>query len=362
MLIGIDASQAAKDKETGVEIFCYELILHLLLNDQKNQYILYSDVPFSLPKKFKNAKIIVSHIAHFWHNLKLPKLIRATKPDIFISPGYMIPLSKEPRMIAVVHDFATWYFPKAYSQKDRFLQKLGIARAASKASAILFVSKSALSDFEKYYPNYSGIKQVVYQNFGSNLYNEKNLSSDFRPTTDPYILSVGRLEERKNTKNLVKAYGILRNIHPDIKHKLVLIGNKGYRFHEIEYEINRLHKFKNDVIFPGHIHQKDIYSFYKNADVFAYPSLYEGFGIPILEAFLAGTPVACSDNSSIPEVAGESALYFDPKKPREISDAIYSLLIDKKLSDKLVSGGRKRLKLFSWDNAAKDILEVIEKI
>ena len=99
MLIGIDASQAAKEKKTGVENFCFNLILNLLINDQKNNYILYSDAPLHLPSKFKNAKIMVSAANRFWHNLKLPKMIRSTNPDVFLSPGYMIPLVANTKMM-----------------------------------------------------------------------------------------------------------------------------------------------------------------------------------------------------------------------------------------------------------------------
>ncbi|MFA7243699.1 MAG: glycosyltransferase family 1 protein [Patescibacteria group bacterium] len=356
MLIGIDASQAAKEKKTGVENFAFELIYHLLILDKKNNYILYSDAPIQFPQKFKNAKFIISSQARFWHNLKLPRLIQATNPDVFISPGYMLPLVNGVKMIPVIHDFGSKFFPKAYSQKDRFLQKLSLGRAAAKANAIIFISQQTMNDFKHFYPKYNQIMGVIHLGYDKNQFKQ---SSNYRPTKQSYILSVGRLEERKNTRNLVAAYGILRKDHPEITHKLVIAGKRGFRFGEIDREIRALGNLSKDVIIPGFIQEKDLPGLYINADVFVYPSLYEGFGIPILESFAAQTPIACSNASSIPEAAGDAAVFFNPHKQNEIADAIYKLISDKKLGQKLVQKGSERLKEFSWERTAQETLKII---
>lgn len=361
MLIGIDASQAAKEKRTGVENFCRELILNLIKSDKTNSYIFYSDQPFTLPEKSKNVKVLVSPMIRFWHNLKLPKMINATKPDVFISPGYMLPIGTNAKMISIIHDFAPKYFSKAYTRKDKILQNLSINRAIAKSKAILFVSKNTLNDFNKFYGGYKGITGVLYQSYDHQTFRREK-GDGYRPTKSPYILSVGRLEERKNSKNLIKAYGILRSKYPSIEHKLVLSGKKGFRFNEIKREIGQLGSISKDVILNGFVSSDDMYSMFHNAEVFVFPSLYEGFGIPILEAFSAGVPVACSDSSSLPEVAGDAALYFNPEKPEEIAESLYKILSDSNIRKNLINNSKKRLPLFTWEKSIPQLLKIMQRI
>ncbi|OQA24056.1 MAG: GDP-mannose-dependent alpha-(1-6)-phosphatidylinositol monomannoside mannosyltransferase [Chloroflexi bacterium ADurb.Bin344] len=359
MLIGIDGSQAAKNQKTGVENYSYELIFNILKNDSKNKYLIYTDMPLQFPEKFQNAKIIVAPISRFWHNLKLPKLISATKPDVFFSPGYMLPIASGTKMAAVVHDFGYKFYPRAYSQKEKFLQKMALGRAVARASAIFFSSGHTMQDFNRFYPKYRGLKEVVYPNYDEKLFSKK---SSYRPTKEAYILSVGRLEERKNTKNLIRAYGLLRDSYPKIKHKLVLSGKRGFRFKEISHEINKLERYANDVIITGFVPEKDLPVMYQNASIFVYPSYYEGFGIPILEAFASGVPVACSNASSVPEAAGDGARYFNPGNPKEIAEAMNDILSNPEKSAALVSAGKEQLKKFSWESAAKKVIRTIEKL
>ena len=158
---------------------------------------------------------------------------------------------------------------------------------------------------------------------------------------------------------MILAYKIFRK---KTKHtpKLVLAGKEGYGFSEIMFEINKLDSsIKNDIIIPGYIAEKDLANLYAGADLFIFPSLYEGFGIPILEAMACGTPVACSKSSSLPEAGGDAAQYFDPENPQEIAETINSVLTNRILKAKMIAKGFIQAKKFSYSKMAKEVLDVI---
>ncbi len=161
--------------------------------------------------------------------------------------------------------------------------------------------------------------------------------------------------------SLVRAYKILREKY-GIKHKLIIVGSPGNSRKDIELEINNCGRCKKDITILSGIDNKKLSEFYANADVFVYPSLYEGFGIPILEAFANKIPVIASNKSSLPEVAGDGALYFDPTDPREMAKQIKKVLLDKTVAKKLIEKGTKQLGEFTWKKTSKGFIDLFEKI
>ncbi len=164
------------------------------------------------------------------------------------------------------------------------------------------------------------------------------------------------LQPRKNLEGLVQAFVELKQEHPELRHKLVVAGKPGWKFEPI---LKIIDDNKGQVIYLGHVSDSDRFQVLSQAELLVLPSLYEGFGMQILEGFAAGVPVATSNLSSMPEVAGDAAIYFDPKDIRDIKDTIKSVILDKSLADSLRLKGRERLKNFSWEKCARETLKVL---
>jgi glycosyltransferase involved in cell wall biosynthesis len=165
-----------------------------------------------------------------------------------------------------------------------------------------------------------------------------------------YILYLGRGDRRKNINGLIKAFGVLKH-QQRIPHKLILAGPN------IGYKIPR--DFKDEVCFLGYVEEKEKWELLRNADVFAFPSFYEGFGIPVLEAQKVGTAVVCSDTSSLPEIVGDSALMFNPYHFHEIAKAIYKIISDKQLKEELIRKGFENVKNYSWKKTTEETIKII---
>jgi glycosyltransferase involved in cell wall biosynthesis len=174
----------------------------------------------------------------------------------------------------------------------------------------------------------------------------------------PYILSIGRLEKRKNTLNIIKSYLLLRK-ERKIKHKLLLAGKPGYGYAEIKTEIEKNQKYKNDIVELGFVSNDKLSSLYTNAAILLYPSLYEGFGYPILEAYSYGVPVITANTSSMPEVANGGALLVNPNSTFEIAAAMSQIINKPEIANKLNFKAKKVLTKYSWERCAEETLNVI---
>jgi glycosyltransferase involved in cell wall biosynthesis len=175
---------------------------------------------------------------------------------------------------------------------------------------------------------------------------------------EQYVLFLSTLQPRKNLSSLMQAMKELRLEYPELaNYKLVVVGKTGWKFEKILEDIARNKDF---VVYLNHLSDRERYVAMRQAKVFVLPSFYEGFGMTILEAFALGVPVATSNISSMPEVAGEAAVYFNPAKVSEIKSAISKILFDKSLSDSLIQQGTTRLSLFGWEKCAKETLVVLE--
>lgn len=365
MIIGINASYLAAKQKTGIENFSSQLILNLLEDDPINQYYLFSSR--SIDKRFlprsSNYKLFVSPFPKGWHKFRLPLSLMRHRVDIFMDPGYSAPAFISVPSVVFIHDLAFKFFPDAYSARQSRNLERTFRIAQKKAKAIIFSSQNTKTDFEKYYPGSFAIKQVLYQVYPEAVFSsQKNISKDILKLNQKYILFVGRIESRKNISNLIKAYVQLRHKYPEIKHKLVLAGKPGYGYDRIHNEIASIAKFKDDIIETGFIPETDLPHLYTKADLFVFPSLYEGFGIPLLEAFFAKTPIAASNGSSIPEIGGNAINYFNPLDAEDISLKIVEIISDSNLRKQLISNGSKRLIQFSWKKYHYGLLDVINKV
>jgi glycosyltransferase involved in cell wall biosynthesis len=365
MRIAIDASPAAKKPRTGTEFYTLYLILALAHLDTQNEYTLFlnDEVPqefLGLPANFRPQLIPQRRL---WAQTRLARELRRHKPDVFFAPANVLPFLHPPRCVITIQDVAFHHFPECYSLFVRWYFEVTTRFALRRALKIIAVSQATKDDLVEIYNADSSRIEVIRS--GAPPARERPPSSDEIATTlgrygiaRPYLLFLGRLEEKKNVARIVAAFVKLKE--QGIPHRLVLGGDPGVGFAEIKRVIETS-PFKEDIILTAYVGQEKE-QLYAGADVFVFPSLYEGFGFPILEAARHGTPVVTSRSSSPPEVAGEAALLVDPFSVDEIAEAVSRMIHDQDLRAQLVQRGYKRLREFDWHDTAAKVLEVLEEV
>lgn len=360
MRIGIDISPLIKIK-TGIGYYTYYLLESLLKIDKENQYYLYSNqeikadflnyqnVNFRFFKKLKIRRLA-------WQQILLPYQIKKDKIEIFHSPSYFLPIISPPiPMIITIHDLSILIYPQKIKKSLRkFIDPYLLIFSAQKAKKIIADSESTKKDIIKILRIPAEKIEVIY--LAAQKQEVNFLESPF---SFPYILFVGTLEPRKNIVNLIEAFKILKNT-TKLPHRLVIAGMKGWQYQEIFKKVKES-KLDKEVIFTGYIPAEELPAYYKNADVFVYPSSYEGFGLPPLEAMNYGTPVVTSNVSSLPEVVGDAALLINPQSPGEIADALKNILTNPKLKNDLIKCGFKQAEKFQWEKTAQKTLQIYRK-
>lgn len=365
MRIAIDASPAAKRPRTGTELYTLQLILSLAELDTKNDYTLFLNdrVPQEfalLPATFRPRPIPQRWL---WAQTRLSRELRRHSPDVFFTPANIIPFLHPPRCVTTVHDVAFYYFPECYSPFVRWYLHLTTRFALHHASKVITVSEATKDDLLQIYHAEPSRIEVIHS--GGPTPGERSPSPDEIAATlgrygivRPYLLYLGRLEGKKNVARIVEAFFDLKE--KGIPHQLVLGGGPGVGFSEIKRLIASS-AYGQDIVLTGYV-GREKEALYAGADVFVFPSLYEGFGFPILEAARHGTPVVTSCSSSLPEVAGQAALLVDAFAVGQIAEAILKLIHDQELRAQLVQRGYERLRHFDWAHTAAQVLKLLEEV
>ncbi len=402
MVIGIDASRANRKFKSGTEWYSYNLIMELAKLDSANQFVLYSDQPLvgglkELVRRQQNfrSKILNWPLSNFWTQIRLSYEMLAHQPDALFVPAHVLPLVHPKKSLVTIHDVGFERQAELYSTDQigpaaglkakiiNFLVKiftLGKFRsnildyhswstkyALKQARAIIAVSNFTKQELIKIYGASEEKIKVIHNSYNAKLYRpiaDKNLLNQALTKYGlvfPYIFYAGRLEKKKNTARLIEAFARMKQKFPELKHKLVLTGFAGLGYDEIKYVIEEF-DLENEVIITGWIPEADLPFIYQGAALFIFPSLYEGFGIPLLEAMACGVPVAAANTSSIPEVAKAAAVYFDPKSKNAMAEKMAEILNDRKLADELIQRGYERVKDFSLEKCARETLKVIENL
>ncbi|PIY94071.1 MAG: hypothetical protein COY68_03560 [Candidatus Levybacteria bacterium CG_4_10_14_0_8_um_filter_35_23] len=389
MNIGINGYEAVVprfgfNKKTGLpnrvgsSEFCYQMLLSLFNLDKKNKYTIFLPVKPSadLPKENENWKYEVVTSKKLWTMIGLSRKLLAykNKIDVFFSPTHYLPLHiLEPSVISIL-DVSYLYFPNFFKKKDLYQLKVWGKYSIKKAKKIITISESSKNDIIKAYNVSDSKLKVIYpglkfetQNTKSEtnskfkMQNSKLLKKKFGINGD-YILFVGTLQPRKNIVRLVDAFSKLKTENIDLKKDLdlVVVGKKGWQYEEI---LAAPEKFgvKESVKFLENISDEDLQSFYKNALCFCLPSLYEGFGLPILEAMQHGCPVVTSNVSSLPEAGGDAALYCNPEDVEDIKNNLESIIQNSELREEMIKKGYEQVKKFSWEKTAHKTLNVLEE-
>jgi glycosyltransferase involved in cell wall biosynthesis len=290
------------------------------------------------------------------HFKKDPDLIL---PDIdaFHTSSFDLQKPRKAKYIVGIHDVIVKAYPFVHEPKTIMQIDEQLKRVLGEADVLVADSHNTKLDLMRFYNVSESMIYVVYPGGSvSNMSKAKPWTSyvqGFALDRD-YILFVGTLEPRKNVDGLIKAFDWLKKEY-GIKHKLYIVGMKGWMFDKIFKAYDEA-QFKKDIVFKGYVNDKELESLYQNASLFAYPSFYEGFGFPILEAFSYGLPVVTSSTSSCGEVAGEAALLIEPSDYKEIATAILKLINDKELRETLSRKAIARAKEFTWTRTAEKFL------
>lgn len=360
MKIGIDIRTISGEK-AGKGWFTKNIVDHLLRIDQSDEYLLYTHDP-EMKSYEKEGKISVRIFSKggFFH-LSTAKDFLKSGGDIFFAPtSFIIPalLPKE-KSIIVVHDLIAFLFPGRHDRKATFLERLFLKRALRKAQYIICVSENTKKDLLKRFPwvkekNVTVIHPAASEIFAEGIPDfELSEFSDQKDLPEKFLLSVSTLEPRKNLATLVHVFQKLEKDFPDLH--LVLVGHAGWHVHDF---LSRVEKHPK-IHLTGYLPEFDLAKMYRLAQAFVFPSLYEGFGIPPLEAMMSGCPVICSNSSSLPEVVGDSALTFSPTDEKMLEKHIRDLLENSTLKETLVGKGKEQAKKFSWKKSAEKLLKLL---
>lgn len=370
MKIGIDIRCLMEPQYSGISEYTYNLLKNIFQADSTNQYVLFynsskqPNVPdFDFPNvKFKEYKFpnkIFNLSLRFLKIVEIDKLIGGV--DVFLIPNFLfLNLSKNVRKVLIVHDLSFELYPEFFTAKKRLWHKLiGPKQMCEQADTIIAISENTKNDIIKIFNIDSNKIKVVYPGIANNFFEQINDTKKVEVKKkynlpDNYIFYLGNLEPRKNVETLLKAFELVK----DKNMYLVLAGSKAWKYKNINKLYNSS-KAKSRIKFLGYVDTEDKHALYSLATAFVYPSIYEGFGLPPLEAAASGTPVISSFNSSLVEAVGDSGLLIDPNNYNELAIVIDKLLSDKKLQDSLVEKGLKNVEKFKWGRASRDISKII---
>lgn len=291
------------------------------------------------------------------------------KGDIYHFFNFVAPsISKKKKVIITVHDMVYKVFPETVNRKTLFMLNRDLKRSIDRADAIITVSQHSKKDLMKYHDVEENKISIVPPGIEYDFYKGgQDVSSETQQEMqkkfdlpDKYILYLGTIEPRKNISSLIDAFMFLpeeiRN-----EYKLVIAGGVGWKAKSIVDKVSN-HQFSDRIILTGYVDEVDKPYLYGMASVFVFPSLYEGFGMPIIEAMACGTAVVTANNSSLPEAGGEAALYSDALDIRRISENIKSIIVDDSIRDECVQKGIKHAQRFSWEDSAKKTVKVYEEL
>ena len=366
MLIGIDASRAAKAHHTGTEIYAYQLIRALSSFTTPDLRLrLYTHQP-PHPSGWPYGPHLETRVIPFprlWTHLRLTAEIHRHPPDALFVPAHVLPLHCPVPAAVTVHDLGYHYHPEAHPLFQRKYLAWTTRRHIRVANHVIVDSAATRADLVQHYQADPARISVVHLGRNPDLQRVESLDliaqvKEKYRLNGPYLLYIGTLQPRKNLLRLVTAFQQVAQNHPV---KLVLAGGKGWLYDDIFARIQAL-GLGERVLLPGYIAEEDKAALISGATVYVFPSLYEGFGLPLLEAMACGTPVLTSNVSSLPEIAGDAALLIDPLDVAAITAGLNRLLSELSLRQTLIDRGYRRVQEFSWDKAARQIVEILRQL
>lgn len=362
MKIAIDARDLA-NVTTGVGRYLLNLLNHFAELRPEFQFQLYSDRPLTtaFENSNVNARLLKGHKL-LWKHLVMPlEQIRAGI-DVFFVPSYSTPLWNPAQSVVTIHDLIYTRFPQWTDRVERWRFATIVRFSARFAAKIIAVSEATRKDIldltgvspHKVQVIYEGVDAIFRRLPEESINQVKNRLHLDRP----FILYVGSMHYRRNVQRLLQAFSILKRDRK-IPQQLLLCGLNLYRGSELETWVAR-ERLEQDVRYIGYVSDEELVALYNMAEVFVYPSMYEGFGLPILEAMACGAPVVTCNVSALPEVAGNAALLIDPHDTQALVEALWRVLSEPNLKQELTGRGFEQSRKFSWKKAAQETLELFE--
>ena len=388
--IGIDVSCLANEQKTGIGVYCFNLIDNLLKIDKKDKFILFAITPLDCQnkdinyfKKYPNVEIkiiklpvqLFRRLFLLWQKLEWPTIETFIgKVDIFHSFNLFLPPQKSGKRVATFYDLSSIIYPEFHKRGTTQLDNLRFKRMVKVCDLILTISQFSKNEFLKKWPKkwveviYPGVREVFDQKI-SETESDKVLKKN--NLEKGYFLFVGTLEPRKNVENLIKAFSLQlsafrqkqKGLTTDSEailitddSKLIIVGASGWS-NEGVYDLPKKLGVGDRVRFLDFVSDKELVILYKNALCLVYPSIYEGFGLPVVEAFSMGIPVITSNTASLAEIGKNAAFLVDPLDTIKIASGMKKVFIDTRLRNSLIKKGKMKVKEFSWVEGAKQLLK-----
>lgn len=362
--IGLDISTLNDRQKTGIGVYTFELIKALLEGNTKDQFVLFGISTFETRnylknieyKKYPNVRLCIYTLPArafrttflLWQKMDFPLIEKLVGPvDLFHNFNWYFPPQKKGKKVATVFDMTPILYPRWHQQKTVQLDRLRLNVVKENADLVVTISQNSKKDFMDFAP--SRRVEVIYP----------APAARFKPTLDlklqpGHILFVGTLEPRKNIVMLIEAF-----LQSGLPNKLVLAGGEGWGS-ELIFDFAR--KYPDKIKITGFVKDEDLLHLYHRAACMVYPSIYEGFGIPVLEALACGVPVICSNTSSMPEAGGDAALYIDPQSKDSLKKALIEVVSNASLRKKMVAKGLKQAQKFSWQKSAKRLNQLYQQL
>lgn len=383
MKIWIDGYEANVAQRLGSSQVAFEIIRSLEKIDKRNDYtILLPRLPLAdMPKEREGFRYKILKPKRFWTRIALPFALYLSKrkPDLIFSPTHYIPRFSPVKRICLIFDLSFLHFPRLFKKRDLWQLTNWTKFSIKNADRIITISNSTKKDMISNYKINKKMITVAYPGYDREKFNlpagRQEVQNSRLPSgqakfkieeikrkyniEDPYIIYIGTIQPRKNLVRLIEAVSRIEGLNLVIAGKTSGLGREGWMYKE-SLEAPKRFDIEDRVIFTGFIPTEELPALLSGSIAFIQPSLFEGFGIPVIEAMACATPVLASNVSSIPEVVGKAGLLFNPLSVDQIEQAIRTVMTDKKIRDKYVKLGLQQSKNFSWDKMARTVLKVFE--
>lgn len=372
MKIAVNTRFLIKNKLEGIGWFTYETLKELAKQHPECEFIFLFDRPYDAEFIFSpnvTPVLLFPQARHpflwyWWFEVSVNAALKKIKPDIFISTDNFLSLRSKMNTLLVAHDIAYEHYPEHIDGLTLWYYKRYFPKYLQKAKRVVTVSQYTKDDIVKLYHIPASKIDVIY-NGANELFKpategEKAAAKKTYALGNNYFIYIGAIQPRKNVKNLLLAFDAFKKNKPSAV-KLLIAGRKAWDTEETILAYEGM-QFKNDVIFLGHLLKDGLAKVTAAATALVYPSFYEGFGIPIVEAMNCDVPVITSNVTSMPEVAGDAGLLVDPHSVDDIANAMTQLYFDAALRDKLIANGRIQRQKFSWQKTAEKMWQAIEKM
>ncbi|MBI5077013.1 glycosyltransferase family 4 protein [Candidatus Falkowbacteria bacterium] len=371
MNIAIDARMYGNEECTGIGTYIKNLTDNLFEIDKVNEYVLFLREPaysnFQPPTSHVNKCLVTPRWYSYAEQTLLPSQFMKEDFDLIHYPHFNSPIFFPKKSVCTIHDLTPLFFPghKMNSLFRRLAYRAVFASTLHKASKIIAVSQSTKDALLKHFSINPDKITIIYEGVDENfkIINDCGIINKVKNKFNiakPFIFFLGVWRGHKNIEGLVKAFNLLKTKHK-IEHQLVLAGREDLHYTNVRAEINAS-PYKNDIITTGYVSNDELPILYNAADAFVLPSFIEGFGLIAIEAQACGCPVISTNTTSMPEVLGDSALFFNPSDCAEMADKIFQVLTDKELKQNIIEKGLKNAKRFNWRLCAEQTLEIYNAI